>query len=284
MTRKEWDGIYRHYKGSRTIAATEQHGEHRVRSRVKGCAGIVYVYVTDMPRKDPPPPSADLPTERPRIPAPQSDTAYEIERLQRNTAARIERGAEAAPYETLRSAADAGVLVVSAPQLFPTPAHLASRLVEEADIRPGHRVLEPSAGTGALLDAIKAARGHLDLTYAVERHHTSCEQLRRRYDLPVRCIDFLEYREFPDGFDRIVANPPFHRGQDVKHIQHMLTMLKPGGRLVSLCADGPKQREQLESVACASGGFYESLPAGSFSEQGTDVSIALVVINRITTS
>ena len=30
-------------------------------------------------------------------------------------------------------------------------------MVEEADIQPNHRVLEPSAGTGAIVDAIRAA-------------------------------------------------------------------------------------------------------------------------------
>jgi hypothetical protein len=41
----------------------------------------------------------------------------------------------------------AGVRVVSAPQLFPTPAALARRVVDLADIQPGMTVLEPSAGT-----------------------------------------------------------------------------------------------------------------------------------------
>ena len=36
------------------------------------------------------------------------------------------------------------------PGFFPTPPELAEQIIEAADIRPGHRVLEPSAGTGNL--------------------------------------------------------------------------------------------------------------------------------------
>jgi hypothetical protein len=49
-------------------------------------------------------------------------------------------------HEMGRTAA-AGVQVVIAPQLFPTPPGLADRMVALADIRPGQQVLEPSAGT-----------------------------------------------------------------------------------------------------------------------------------------
>ncbi len=51
-----------------------------------------------------------------------------------------------------------GVKVAVVDQLFPTPPDLASRMVDAADIRPGHRVLEPSAGTGALLLAMPNIR------------------------------------------------------------------------------------------------------------------------------
>jgi len=37
-------------------------------------------------------------------------------------------------------------------------------------------------------------------------------------------------------------NPPFENGADIKHIQHAMKMLKPGGRLVAICANGPRQQ------------------------------------------
>ena len=49
---------------------------------------------------------------------------------------------------------------VSAWQLFPTPPEIAAQMVTLAGIEPGHRVLEPSAGTGRLLDAIHVKAVH----------------------------------------------------------------------------------------------------------------------------
>ena len=90
--------------------------------------------------------------------------------------------------------------------------------------------------------------------------------------------DFLAQNGNLGKFDRVVMNPPFQNGADIKHIQHALTFLKPGGRLVALCANGPRQRETLKPLAENSGGWWEDLPAGSFKEQGTNVNTALLVI------
>ncbi len=43
-------------------------------------------------------------------------------------------------------------------QLFVTPAPACDRFVALADIRPGDRVLEPGAGTGAIPRAVLAAQ------------------------------------------------------------------------------------------------------------------------------
>lgn len=79
-------------------------------------------------------------------------------------------------------------------------------------------------------------------------------------------------------------NPPFANGDDIKHIQHALTMLRPGGRLVSVCAAGPRQVEQLRPLAEDHGGQWIDLPEGSFGEQGTNVRTALVLIPASTHS
>jgi uncharacterized protein YcaQ len=73
-------------------------------------------------------------------------------------------------------------------------------------------------------------------------------------------------------------NPPFENGADIKHIQHAMHMLKPGGRLVAICANGPRQQAILKPLAENSGGWWEDLPAGTFAEQGTNVNTALLVI------
>ena len=54
--------------------------------------------------------------------------------------------------ESLKSGA--AVEVVSAPQLFVTPREIAEKMVDYADLRDGLCVLEPSAGTGNLIDVV----------------------------------------------------------------------------------------------------------------------------------
>lgn len=182
------------------------------------------------------------------------------------TSDRREAAKEAASRaQELRSALKAGVARTSAPQLFPTPPALARRMVELADVRPGHRVLEPSAGTGRLLAALPPG---CDVT-AVEINPTLARQIG------ARCADFLSLT--PDAlgrFDHIVMNPPFRNAQDVRHILHARQFLAPGGVLVALCANGPRQRAALHSLATE----WHDLPPGSFASEGTGVHVAMLVL------
>ncbi len=198
------------------------------------------------------------------------------------TAPRFPPRAEPAPYvapeptafDAMKESLRAGVKTVSAPQLFPTPAALAEKAVSYADIRAGDRVLEPSAGTGALLEAIRFQSSN---AVAVEINGALADGLRKRYSaLDVRTLDFLSCNGDLGKFDRVVMNPPFENGADIKHINHALSMLKPGGKLVAICAAGPRQRAAFESVA----DHFEELPAGSFAAQGTNVNTALIVITK----
>lgn len=190
---------------------------------------------------------------------------------------------DAAPFDAMRATLKAGIQIVTAPQLFPTPRELAARMIDAADIQPGARVLEPSAGTGALLGAMGGRMfGHdpeRGTVFAVEINAALCENLKREFPLTcVVCHDFLQWGNvLAPSFDRIVMNPPFANADDIKHIQHAAALLAPGGRLVALCANGPRQRETLKEWTEESGGTWEDLPAGSFKEQGTGVNVAMLV-------
>jgi phospholipid N-methyltransferase len=185
-------------------------------------------------------------------------------------------------FDALKQTLKAGVQVVTAPQLFPTPSDLAARMVALAGIEPGNEVLEPSAGTGRLLDALispdqtdwKGAR--VSRLVAVELNPALAKRLRVTYACAdVREGDFLERNGDLGKFDRVIMNPPYENGADIKHIQHAITMLKPGGRLVALCANGPRQNDKLKPLASS----WETLPAETFEESGTKVNAALLVID-----
>lgn len=173
---------------------------------------------------------------------------------------------------------------------FPTPAHIAKRVLSEAGVHteethsgryPVLSVLEPSAGEGALaLPAYKA--GH-DVA-CVELDHDRAEALRAA-GLSVSRRDFLSMipADFGRQFDRIVMNPPFDRGLDVEHVSHALKFLAPGGRLVAIMSAGTEFREDAKTAAFRRevidrrGGYFRDLPPGSFAP-ATNVNTALLVI------
>ncbi|MBR0998791.1 phospholipid N-methyltransferase [Bradyrhizobium japonicum] len=181
-----------------------------------------------------------------------------------------------ADFEAMRAMLKGGgVQVVVAPQLFPTSPELAAEVAELADIRPGHRILEPSAGTGALIEAARVhGAGSLDIV-AIEINHQVAQALgRSQQGVTIINADFMDMAGAVDKFDRIIMNPPFERGADIQHIEHARKFLKPGGRLVAICANGPRQRDKLMPIASE----WRDLPAGSFKHAGTSVNTALLVI------
>lgn len=172
---------------------------------------------------------------------------------------------------------DSAPRVVSSFNLFQTPEPLAARLAGLLG-KPG-RTLEPSAGLGRLYRALRAASANCPIVL-VEQSPECCRELyaATEHDEHARLVqgDFLECTAASLGlFDCILMNPPFKIGRDIKHIEHARTMLAPGGRLVGLCAAGPKQRAHFVGSV-----EWIDLPPGSFKSEGTAVNAAIVIIDN----
>ena len=203
------------------------------------------------------------------------------DRIHQEALARVEQEEKDAEFKAMQATLKAGVQTVVAPQLFPTPAHVVEQMLDLAELDPEHRVLEPSAGTGVILDALRA-RGITNLCYS-EVNIDLVKRLREKgYDRPYH-YDFLDWdiertQASNFGFDRILMNPPFSGGDDIKHILHAGALLRPNGRLVAICANGPRQFEKLHPYADT----WEELPEGTFANQGTNVRTVLLTINRVT--
>lgn len=169
-------------------------------------------------------------------------------------------------------------------QAFYTPAALARVVAKAAALREGHEVLEPSAGGGALVDAVLAAcPGALVWTYEVDE-----VAFRRLGARGIRCErrDFLEVKPLSTfsgsgGFDRVVMNPPFTGGQDVEHVTHALRFLRSGGILVALVSPSAIEGTQKKQVAfqrllATTTHRVFDVPAGAFRESGTEIRTKLV--------
>ena len=119
-----------------------------------------------------------------------------------------------------------------------TAPKLAARIAAWAGLRPGMTVLEPSAGDGKLVQAIRAYGCNV---VAVELLEEECAKLRQLPEpelveglpgkpgtLVVVQGDFLTWypalkfgkKTSPHAFDRVVMNPPFSDGADGRHVGH----------------------------------------------------------------
>lgn len=137
-----------------------------------------------------------------------------------------------------------------------------------AELDDSQAILEPSAGLGRIYRAIREATAAPCVL--VDISPDCCRELRLIAErAEVVNQDFLTYR---GEFSRVVMNPPFKMGTDVKHIRHAISLLAKGGRLVSLCYNGSKQ-QQLKDIAS----YWEVLPSGTFKSEGTDAETVIFV-------
>jgi len=163
---------------------------------------------------------------------------------------------------------------------FPSPPAVVKRLLQLADIQPGQRVLEPSAGKGAIAYACADAGAVVDCYELMEANFVALAGDQRLG--PVRHMDFLA--QAPEAsYDRVVMNPPFMKQLDIKHVLHALKFLKSGGLLVSVMASSVtfrdnKLTQDFRDLIRARGGDIEALPDGSFKGSGTGVNTVIVTI------
>lgn len=159
-------------------------------------------------------------------------------------------------------------------QFYATPQKVASSLCDTLGPLDGKRVLDPSAGHGALAQAA-VDRGAAEVV-TVELWNVNALVLREKgFDVIER--DFLELSRTDLGqFDAIIANPPFTKNLDIKHFCHMLTFLKPGGSISALLSPAWIEGDQgvhrkFRELLALLGAKPEALAPGAFKESGTDI-------------
>jgi predicted RNA methylase len=167
---------------------------------------------------------------------------------------------------------------VTAFQLFQTPPAIAAQLVAMIGReRLTGAVLEPSAGLGRILDAIRPSVPVA--TVAVEVAPQIAAELYRQQREGVKLVqrDFLATTPAELGlFDAVVMNPPFHMRADIRHIEHARRFLKPGGRLAAICLDTHHREKALKPIASQ----WIKLDAGAFKNEGTNVATVMLTIDN----
>jgi hypothetical protein len=123
-------------------------------------------------------------------------------------------------------------------QFYPTPIPIVRKMIQEANIQSGMRILEPSAGKGNIADLVREM--HPDVTIECIEINAIRAEILRLKGYKVYEQDALTVTSEQAGtFDRVLMNPPFLKTLGAKHVRYMFdNLLKPEGRLVALLNAG----------------------------------------------
>jgi len=123
---------------------------------------------------------------------------------------------------------------------FATPEPVGLKMVELADIRPGEKVLEPSAGHGAIARWFPEGA---DKT-AIEPSSFLRPRLAMVFDGAINSGDFEDLNTI-NKYDAIVMNPPFGTAGKtaIDHMAKASKHLNDGGRIVALIPVGSTDKK-----------------------------------------
>jgi predicted RNA methylase len=203
------------------------------------------------------------------------------------------------PTGLIADVLDTGQMPVDADKLasfWRTPRPVAERLVAWAvgqpdlPAGPGVRVLEPSAGDGAIASVVTEWHPAVSLT-CVEPDPGRAGTLKADGFL-VHPVDFRDYHSLAaEGaaapFDGVVMNPPFTEpGKPrawAEHVTLAYDLLVHGGRLAAIVPASVEHSTvravaDLRAWVTAAGGSWKMLPDGVFRESGTDVRTSILTV------
>ena len=153
-------------------------------------------------------------------------------------------------------------------QAFYTPMAVADIVAELSDVWE-MCVLEPQAGGGALADAcMKCGALNVD---CIEIDPIAADRLRAK-TFDTQTADFLSI-EPVIRYARVVMNPPFAKGADIKHVNHARRFLATNGRLIAILPD--KEYTKIGAYR-----VLKRLPAGTFRESGTMIATQIIQITN----
>jgi phospholipid N-methyltransferase len=167
-------------------------------------------------------------------------------------------------------------------QFCATQPKEADRVVSLAEIEEGHKVLEPSAGDGAIVKAVNRILPNM-IVHCYEKMQLNKTELEKINTTKIIGEDFLTHGK--EKFDRIVANPPFSNNQDIDHVRKMYDSLNKGGRLVSITSthyinsNNNKETEFKDWLKEVGADLHE-IKGGAFKKSGTNVKTMILVINK----
>lgn len=159
-------------------------------------------------------------------------------------------------------------------------------------IPPNLRILEPSAGLGAVASRVRqlyAALGRDDYVLHCCELNPINREILRQQGFQVVAADFLDYHLKPGErpYDVVLMNPPFQGQAYIDHILHAWEMTAPNeGTLTAITSTGftqynDRRSRSLYSLVCQ---YHVDTPTtyapGMFKESGTSVKTMLLPLMK----
>jgi hypothetical protein len=167
-------------------------------------------------------------------------------------------------------------------QFFATPTKIADLAVSKfTSINPNMTILEPSAGRGALIEAVRRRCP----SAVVDCYELMPENVQFLEKVEGAHIIGTDFTKSEGKWQRIIANPPFSGNQDIDHVYMMYDRLDVGGELSCIVSQHWKFANDRKCVR-----FREwleineadviDIDGGEFKESGTSVATSLIHIVR----
>ena len=172
---------------------------------------------------------------------------------------------------------------------YATPPAAVECLLKDLNVKQGARILEPSAGMGAICKPLLARGAVVD---AVEVHPERAATLRGMGHpaLTVRCANFLKLPATPI-YDLVLMNPPFVGTHWMDHVKHAFDFLAPNGELRAILpasaeVGSTKKHDTFRAWASKHAprgwmrGLWRDLPAESFASVGTRINTVVLTLTK----
>lgn len=167
-------------------------------------------------------------------------------------------------------------------QFFATPEKLAKKLVYLADLKNHNTILEPSAGQGAIIKEINKVCSCVPDCFELMEVNTI---ILNKSGLNFNLIGDDFFKHNSKKYDKIIANPPFTKNQDIDHLKEMFKLLNRNGRLVCITSESwvnGNQKKQIAFKEWIEGLNSEiiNIDKGEFKESGTMTGGKIIIINK----
>lgn len=191
--------------------------------------------------------------------------------------------------KTSRNKAQEGV------DYYATPEPIGFKMVEWLGLKPGDRVLEPSAGHGAISRYFPAETRNTIVEPSGEL--ATLAKMRLNGGTTSKVVEGrFEDLDIHNKYEGIAMNPPYGVGGKTayEHVEKAFDHLSDGGRLIAIVPDGPAANKRFNNWFygyTAKGDFSAKnavlmgeikLPQAAFNRAGTNVATRILIIDKYT--